>query len=119
VVGEMSRRRPAVGSGFERGLAGAVPDFEIGGRIPLAEIARADELAEHPVRRERVVVTVRGGLRSRIRGIGHCPDFSVLKNQAFVFVFSPDGDVHHCSGQVVGGNHLVGEQPPKDRVDRT
>jgi NADPH2:quinone reductase len=34
------------------------PGFEIGERIPLAEIARAHELAEHPVRRGRVVVTV-------------------------------------------------------------
>lgn len=32
--------------------------FEIGERFPLAEIARAHELAEHPVRRGRVVVTV-------------------------------------------------------------
>jgi NADPH2:quinone reductase len=34
------------------------PGFEIGERIPLSEIARAHELAEHPVRRGRVVVTV-------------------------------------------------------------
>jgi NADPH2:quinone reductase len=34
------------------------PGFEIGERIPLADIARAHELAEHPVRRGRVVVTV-------------------------------------------------------------
>ena len=34
------------------------PGFEIGERIPLAEIARAHELAEHPVRRGRVVVMV-------------------------------------------------------------
>jgi NADPH2:quinone reductase len=34
------------------------PGFEIGERIPLAEIARAHELAEHPVRHGRVVVTV-------------------------------------------------------------
>jgi NADPH2:quinone reductase len=32
--------------------------FEIAERIPLAEIARAHELVEHPVRRGRVVVTV-------------------------------------------------------------
>jgi NADPH2:quinone reductase len=32
--------------------------FEIGERVPLAEIARAHELAEHSVRRGRVVVTV-------------------------------------------------------------
>jgi NADPH:quinone reductase len=34
------------------------PGFEIGERIPLAEIARAHELVEHPVRRGRVVITV-------------------------------------------------------------
>jgi len=34
------------------------PGFEIGERVPLSEIARAHELAEHPVRRGRVVVTV-------------------------------------------------------------
>jgi len=34
------------------------PGFEIRERIPLAEIARAHELAEHPVRRGRIVVTV-------------------------------------------------------------
>ena len=33
------------------------PGFEIGKRIPLAEIARAHELVEHPLRRGRVVVT--------------------------------------------------------------
>src|SRR5271156_48091 len=32
--------------------------FEIGERIPLAEIARAHELVEHPARRGRVVVTI-------------------------------------------------------------
>jgi hypothetical protein len=32
--------------------------FEIGERVPLAEIARAHELVEHPVRRGRVVVMV-------------------------------------------------------------
>lgn len=34
------------------------PGFEIGERIPLEDIARAHELAEHPVRRGRVIVTV-------------------------------------------------------------
>jgi NADPH2:quinone reductase len=45
-----------------RDLNGALqagwPGFEIGERIPLSEIAQAHELAEHPVRRGRVVVTV-------------------------------------------------------------
>ena len=34
------------------------PGFEIGERVPLSEIARAHELAEHPKRRGRIVVTV-------------------------------------------------------------
>jgi NADPH:quinone reductase len=34
------------------------PGFEIGERIPLAEIARAHELVEHPARRGTVVVVV-------------------------------------------------------------
>jgi NADPH2:quinone reductase len=37
-------------------LGAGWPGFEIGERIPLAEIARAHELAEHPARRGRVVV---------------------------------------------------------------
>ena len=41
-------------SALEAGWSG----FEIAERIPLAEIARAHELAEHPVRRGRIVVTV-------------------------------------------------------------
>jgi len=39
-------------------LAAGWPGFEIGERIPLAEIARAHELAEHPQRRGRVVVVL-------------------------------------------------------------
>jgi len=39
---------------LETGWAG----FDIGERIPLAEIAKAHELVEHPVRRGRVVVTL-------------------------------------------------------------
>ena len=39
-------------------LVAGWPGFEIGERIPLAEIARAHELVDHPVRPGRVVVTV-------------------------------------------------------------
>ena len=39
-------------------LHAGCPGFEIGERIPLSEIARAHELAEHPVRRGRIVVMV-------------------------------------------------------------
>jgi hypothetical protein len=34
------------------------PGFEIGERVPLAEIARAHELVEHPVQRGRVVIVL-------------------------------------------------------------
>jgi len=39
-------------------LGAGWPGFEIGERIPLADIARAHELEEHPVRRGRVVVVL-------------------------------------------------------------
>jgi hypothetical protein len=35
------------------------------------------------------------------------------KNRASVLPRSPDGNIHHGPGQVVGPNHLVGEQHPK------
>ena len=45
-----------------RDLNGALragwPGFEIGERVPLADIALAHELVEHPTRRGRVVVMV-------------------------------------------------------------
>jgi NADPH2:quinone reductase len=41
-----------INSALEAGWTG----FEIGERIPLAEIARAHELVDHPTRRGRVVV---------------------------------------------------------------
>jgi NADPH:quinone reductase len=43
-----------INAAFEAGWAG----FEISERIPLAEIARAHELAERPARRGRIVVTL-------------------------------------------------------------
>ena len=39
-------------------LQGGWAGFEIGERVPLAEIARAHELVEHPVRRGSVIVTL-------------------------------------------------------------
>ena len=43
---------------LNRALEGGWSGFEIGERIPLSDIARAHELAEHPVRPGRVVVTL-------------------------------------------------------------
>ena len=38
---------------------------------------------------------------------------TVLENQRPAFSSASHGDIHHRSGQVVGTNHLVGEQHPK------
>jgi NADPH2:quinone reductase len=43
---------------LNRALESGWSGFEIGERIPLLEIARAHEIAEHPVRSGRVIVTV-------------------------------------------------------------
>jgi NADPH2:quinone reductase len=43
---------------LNRALEAGWSGFEIGERIPLSDIARAHELAEHPVRHGRVVVTL-------------------------------------------------------------
>jgi NADPH2:quinone reductase len=43
---------------LNRALEAGWSGFEVGERIPLSDIARAHELAEHPVRRGRVVVTL-------------------------------------------------------------
>jgi NADPH:quinone reductase len=43
---------------LNRSLEAGWRGFEIGERIPLSDIARAHELAEHPIRRGRVVVTL-------------------------------------------------------------
>ncbi len=43
---------------LNRALEASWPGFEIGELIPLSDIARAHELAEHPARHGRVVVTL-------------------------------------------------------------
>jgi len=43
---------------LNRALEAGWSGFEVGERIPLPDIARAHELAEQPVRRGRVVVTL-------------------------------------------------------------
>ena len=45
-------------------------------------------------------------------------DVTILKNKASRFLPHADDDIHHCPGQVVGPNDLIGEQHPKKRVDR-
>ena len=45
-------------------------------------------------------------------------DVTILKNKASRLLPNADDDIHHCPGQVVGPNDLIGEQHPKNRVDR-
>jgi hypothetical protein len=45
-------------------------------------------------------------------------DITVLENQLLALASTSHRDIHHRSGQVVGANHLVGEQDPKYGVDR-
>jgi hypothetical protein len=56
--------------------------------------------------------------RGRMKRFDHGLDVTVLENEAWALACSPDGGLHHGAGQVVGPNHLVGEQQPKRRVDR-
>src|SRR5205809_7527064 len=64
-----------------------------------------------------------------IGGVGHLSqlgrnqasemaDVTVLENQRSASSSASNGDIHHRSGQVVGANHLVGEQHPKCRIHR-
>jgi hypothetical protein len=49
--------------------------------------------------------------------LDHGPDVTVLENPASVLRCSPDGNIDHRLGQVVGPNHVVGGQHPKCRED--
>jgi len=46
------------------------------------------------------------------------PDVMILKNPVFALRCFLDDDVHHGTRQVVGPNHLVGEEHPKRRLAR-
>src|SRR5437016_3332330 len=63
------------------------------------------------IRAREPVFTVNSGLQ-------HGSDVTVLENLASGLPCFPDGDIDHGAGQVVSGNHLIGGQHPKRRVDR-
>src|SRR5579863_3639819 len=50
--------------------------------------------------------------------LDHGPNVTVLENEDFAVPCWLHGDFHHRPRQVVGANHLVGEQHPKRGVDR-
>lgn len=49
--------------------------------------------------------------------LDHGSDVAVLENQPSGLPCFADGNFHHRARQVVGRNHLIGEQRPKQRVD--
>src|SRR5258707_12400578 len=53
-----------------------------------------------------------------MKRLDHGSDVVVLENLASAVPCSPKGNIHHGPPQVVGPNHLVGEERPKRRVDR-
>jgi cytochrome b561 len=53
-------------------------------------------------------------VRSRL---DHGANVTVLQNHSSGLPSSPDGNIYHGTGQIVGANYLVGEQHPKDGVD--
>ena len=57
-------------------------------------------------------------LRGHVKRTDHCPDVTVLENPAFAPLGFLDDNFHHGPRQVIGPNHLVGEEHPKRGVDR-
>src|SRR5260221_14594310 len=53
-----------------------------------------------------------------MKRLDHGSDVVVLENLASAVPCSPKGNIHHGPPQVVGPNHLVGEERPKRGVDR-
>src|SRR5208282_1803260 len=53
----------------------------------------------------------------RLKRLDHGSDVTVLENRAAGLPLFGYYGAHHGPGQVVGANHLVGEQHPKHRVD--
>src|ERR1700722_6536190 len=59
-----------------------------------------------------------GSVRGHMKLTDHCPDITILEDPAFALRCFLDDNVHHGTRQVVGLNHLVGEEQPKRGVDR-
>ena len=53
----------------------------------------------------------------RVKRFDHRSDVTVLENRASALCRFAYDDIHDGLGQVVGPDHLVGEQQPKHRID--
>ena len=49
--------------------------------------------------------------------LDHVSDVAVLENQSLRLASSPDGNIDHRSGQIVGPNHLAPEKYPKRGIE--
>jgi len=52
-----------------------------------------------------------------MKGLHHGSDVAILENQFPTLAGSPDGNIDFRSGQVVGTNHLIREEPPKHGIN--
>src|SRR5271169_1716343 len=52
-----------------------------------------------------------------MKRLHHGSDVTVLENQSPTLASSPDGNIDHRLGQVVGPNHLIREEQPKQGVN--
>ena len=64
------------------------------------------------------VAEMLASLRGHVRRTDQCPDVTVLENLTFALRCFLERNIDHGPPQVVGPNHLVGEEQPKRGVDR-
>jgi len=50
--------------------------------------------------------------------LDHASDISVLEDDALTLLCLSEHNINHCPSQVIGPNHLVREQHPKNGIDR-
>jgi hypothetical protein len=69
-------------------------------------------------RREQMDVAYLSAMAALLHSrVDHGANVTVLQNHSSVPPSSPDRNIHHGTGQVVGANYLVGEQHAKHGVD--
>jgi hypothetical protein len=83
--------------------------------IRLISIGVAAKIARVP---SRTAIRLDGAIREGSSRLDHASVISVLENDALALLCLSQHNIHHCPGQVIGANHLVREQHPKNGIDR-
>src|SRR4029077_2504788 len=89
-------------------------DLELPGELYLT--TQVESSTRMSLRKSSFIVSFSASLVSMKR-LDHGPDVTVLENRASVLPCSPHDNIHHGPRQVVGSNHLVGEERSQRRVD--